>query len=474
MSDRPRSAEFAWGLATLPLLVFILTGTAEADLVLLRGGGHLQGVILPGDSRSDKVLVLTADSPTPVSFHKDQLIRVEKSASPLDEYLIRRDQIKATAAAHYELGLWCEAKRLKGPAVIEYRRAAEIDDQYAPAQRKLGKVAHQGRWLTPDQLRAAQGLIKVKGRWVTPEEKERLDAANALNAEQNSWVRRIKIHRRKLLSDRQEDRRSAELDLLAIQEPLAVVPLVKTLGEDADPIRLLLLRVLGGIASADATAALVNFSLLDPSPTLRQAALDEILRRKDPKAIPLYIRVLKPRNNPELVGRAALILAELREIKAVPKLIDVLVATFEHLEVLPTTVVDNNPLGSFSMFGGGPGGASGVSLGGFSSYIGPNIPYLTPPVSAPGAIAFGGGSIPLSNLAAGGGSGGNVRVVAQPQIVREVINNALVLEALRKLTRQDFGFNVPVWKRWVETSFRTEDQPARRVQEPLSRAKKKG
>ena len=84
-----------------------------------------------GDAKSDKVLVLTADSPTPISF-KNQLIRVDKEANALADYLVRREQVKPTAAAHYELGLWCEAKRLKGPALIHYRRTAEIDDQYSP------------------------------------------------------------------------------------------------------------------------------------------------------------------------------------------------------------------------------------------------------------------------------------------------------------------------------------------------------
>jgi len=465
MSGRPRSVKIALMLGAS--CWFAVGETAKADRVILRGGGQIHGVILPGDVGSDKVLVQTTDSASPISFKKDQLIRVEKESGPLDEYLIRRAQVKPTAAAHYELGLWCEAKRLKGPAQIHYRRAAELDDQYAPAQRKLGKVLHEGRWITADELKQAQGYVKVKGKWYTPEEKARLDADAAYNAEQASWARRIKIYRHKLMSDRESERRSAELDLMAIHEPVAVVPLVRVLGNDADPIRLMLLRVLGGIESSDATAALVNYSLLDPVPTLRQAALDEILRRKDPKAIPLYARVLKPENNPEVVGRAALVLAELKETKTVPRMVEVLVAVFEHMEILPTTVVNNNPMGNFGMYSGGPGGASGMSLGGFSTYNGPNIPFLTPPAMAPGAIAFGGGSMPLSTLAAGGLGQGNVRVVPQPQIVRQVINNALVLQALRKLTNQNFGFDVPTWKRWVATSFRAEARPSRRVQEPL-------
>ena len=52
-------------------------------------------------------------------------------------------------------------------------------------------------------------MIKVKGKWVTPEEKERLNASAAYNAEQASWARRIKIYRTKLMSDREPERRAA-------------------------------------------------------------------------------------------------------------------------------------------------------------------------------------------------------------------------------------------------------------------------
>ena len=152
-----------------------------------------------------------------------------------------------------------------------------------------------------------------------------------------------------------------------------------------------------------------------------------------------------------------------------PKLIDVLVAVFEHMEMVPTTVVSNNPLNNLGMYSGGPGGASGVSLGGFSSFSGRSIGYLTPPAIAPGAIAFGGASTSLGNLAGGGyGGGGNVSVVPQPTVVRDVINNALVLEALRKLTNQNFGFDVATWKRWVATSFTARRDRARKVNEPLN------
>jgi hypothetical protein len=44
--------------------------------------------------------------------------------------------------------------------------------------------------------------------------------------------------------------------------------------------------------------------------------------------------------------------------------------------------------------------------------------------------------------------------------------NAEVLGALERLTGQHFGFDLAAWRRWVNTSFRPEPEPARQVPQP--------
>jgi hypothetical protein len=53
-----------------------------------------------------------------------------------------------------------------------------------------------------------------------------------------------------------------------------------------------------------------------------------------------------------------------------------------------------------------------------------------------------------------------------PQFVEVSHRNVEVLTALMKLTGQDFGYDVPTWKRWLSTNYRPDPQPAKSVPQP--------
>src|SRR4051812_35519789 len=154
---------------------------ARADRIVLRGGTTIRGVVLPSPSAAGQVLVQTENLTTPIKYRKDQVVEVISEPSALKDYLDRRDQTAADAPAQYELGLWCEEHKLSAFAEIHYRRAIELDKAYAPAHKKLGHVLHSDQWITGDQLREAQGLVKFRGKWISKEEKAKVDAEAAVS-----------------------------------------------------------------------------------------------------------------------------------------------------------------------------------------------------------------------------------------------------------------------------------------------------
>ncbi|HWE35804.1 MAG TPA: HEAT repeat domain-containing protein [Isosphaeraceae bacterium] len=452
-----REAARSWLVA---LTVLSLAPAARADRIILRGGGQVHGVIVADTKQPDKVLVQT-DAAKPLTFRKEQVVRVDREPGPLDEYPDRRTRAKAEASSQYELGMWCEAKRLKGLAEHHYRQAVALDPNYSPAHKKLGHVEFNGRWMTVEEMKTAQGMVKSHGKWITREVKDRQDARDALTANQQSWARRLRVFRLKLMSDVDADRRSAESDLSTIRDPAAVAALVQVFGRDPTALRQWMLQSLVGIPGTDATAALTKLLIWDPEPKIRQGAMDEVKRRKERGVVSYLIRTLKD-ENPEIVGRAAWALSNLNETSAVPELVKVLVTVRERVEVVPTLVPAGAGGGIGGGFVGGPGG-SGVSLGGFSSYSGRSIGFPTGVAMAPGAVAFGGASVPFTAI---GGGGGGMQVAPQPQVVYDVLRNGLVLQALQKLTGKDYGYDVDAWRRWVDTSFRAREDAARRVRQP--------
>jgi hypothetical protein len=360
---------------------------------------------------------------------------------------------------------------MTGPARAQFQLAVEQDEQHGEAQKKLGRVEFDGRWMTYDERRELQGLIQHDGRWITPEEKDDLDQQARLSEAQKAWARRIDILVTKFTEGSPVDRAEAAAQLAEIEDPEAVVPLVNRLGKEGPELRSMLARLLGAIEDPMAAAGLAHRVLKESDAQVRLSTLNELARRQDPEAVSRLIRALD-RKDPEQTGRAAWALAGLGAIEAVPKLIPVLVTPQRRVEtVLVPGQSSGGGMGLSASFGQTAGPAFG--FGG-----GPSIPVLTGPAVAPGAIAFGVQAVPIYQCTGQGtgfafGSGGGAVAQTPPvptQVVRTYAHqNVEVLAALERLTGKNFGFEVEVWGRWLRNEFRlpvAEDRPERRVPQP--------
>ena len=244
-ADRGRSGRVLGAVVVL-VAALVWCGPGRTDVIVLRGGGEIQGKVIPDARKPDTVQVLLLKGRNPLSFLKKQVIQVIPKASPLDPYLVKRDKVGPSAQAEYELGLWCDQNQLGDLAKVHYEAALGYDKTFEPAHKKLGHVEHDGQWLSRDELKQVQGLVKYKGKWVTEEERAKRDESAQVTATQASWVRRIKLLRQAIASGSTDRRREAENELMQISEPEAVLPLVKVLGKDEVPMRLILRDVLGG------------------------------------------------------------------------------------------------------------------------------------------------------------------------------------------------------------------------------------
>lgn len=450
---------------------------ARADRIVLRGGGEIKGVVLPADpEHPDLVSVLTRTASRPLELTKKQILRVESQDDELRTYLIKRDAAAQTGEAQFELAEWCDQAGLTGPALVHYRAAVTLSPELEAAHKKLGHVYHNGRWMTIDERRQAQGLTLHKGKWVTPDEKEAMDAKSAFSTEQDAWFRQLKVLRKKLYSNDARQAQEAESQLSAIREPAAVAPMLKVFGGDDVPVRVRIAQIVAAIPGDDSREALLRLLLNEPDIDVRERVLHELSTLKDAETIPRLIHALSTKN-PAVVGRAAWALAQLDAKTAVPKLIPVLIKSESKWVVDPSATSGGGIGATFgsvegmrSVPGGVGGGAvSGGATGGVNAGFagGASIPVITGPVVGPGAVAYGATSVPYGNFA-------GLNVGANPnrpnaQLVRNHYPNEEVLEALRSLTGVDFGYNTAAWRRWVATSFRPEaDQaaPERRVPQP--------
>ena len=449
----------------------------RADEIRLRGGGTIEGVVLPeADPKSPTLRVLTRTASNPFVFDRAQIVRVETVDDALRTYLDRlENEERTTGEAEFQFATWCVENGLTGPARTHYALAVELDPSHAGAHRKLGHVELDGRWVSYDTLRRSQGLIERGGRWVSKEEAEAADRRDEFAADQASWGRRLNILRRKWLAGDEATRVEAANQLAEIREPAAVVPLLKTFGADPEPVRLRLATILGAIEGPEASEGLVRLVLNEPSEDVRQATLAELTSRSDPELASRFVKALKS-NDQLVVGRAAWALAALGDESSVPRMVPVL------LKVESQMVLVDNPSPSpgigvgFTSYGGG-GGFSGGSVGaavpgGGGSFPlgqvggGSSIPIVTGPVVGQGAVAFGATSVPFGSGASLGINSGANPNRPTTQVVVRYYPNEMVRDALRKLTGRDYAYDQDAWRRWLRSGYQATSTPSRRVPQP--------
>lgn len=474
---------FFWFVVYLTSPASRLDGTmARGDEIILRGGGQVQGKVSPDLNDPDRVQIWLMNSKNPLNFQKSQILRTIPKPSPLDDYLIKKDRASNDARGQFDLGLWCERNKLPGLAQAHYENALSRDREFEPAHQKLGHVLLDGRWLTRDEMRGVQGLVKYKGKWITPEEKSQLEGSVKTAGEQTSLSRRIRLLRHALIEGDDDRRREAESQLMRIREPVAVGPLVRVFGNDAPERRKLMIQVLGEIPGPEAASALVAGLQVETDPDVRHTALNQLKRRRERVVESRLVRALQS-SNVATVNRAAWAIGHLGLVSAVPKLIPALVSREERS-------VWTNPNGSLlnsnaASFGGGsgpfypygppPGALLAANL---SAYA-----VLTPPAVGPGAVAYGayvvpfvgtgmafGSSTPTSFVGLGAPPGfapaqaSNSGPVLQTVVVP--IENLEVHDALVALTGRDFEYDVDAWSNWLRREFKPNPLPARQVPQP--------
>ncbi|MFO0952312.1 MAG: HEAT repeat domain-containing protein [Isosphaeraceae bacterium] len=469
-----------------------LPGPARADRITLRGGGQIRGKVVPDSKRPDHVQIVLERGKTPLNLLKAQVVEVVPEPSALDAYVLKRASAPETARGQFDLGLWCSERRLADLAELHYEAALKLDKDFAPAHEKLGHAQVQGKWLSGDQLREAQGMVRYKGRWITPEEKEQREKEGASVAEHSTWLRRIRTWRDALERGPEDRRREAEVQLMSVHDPAAVGPLVRVLSTDEDPaMRRLLAKVLGAIPGRESASAVVKELLAEEEGDVRGAFMDELTRRDEPEPITSLQQALKSKN-PAVINRAAWALGHLKAVKTVPSLVGSLVTTHSRMEMVSGAAGMSEAPAINATFGAGPLlPVQSPQYGAPIAYNGSSIGYLNNATVGPGVVAFGASAVPAyplpslpnpSSLIPGGappiaappgasfgvaaGGGLNASRGPAPKLVSYTFQNTEVLAALVKLTGQDFGYDVTEWKRWLRTSFQPEPAPARRVPQP--------
>ncbi len=381
-----------------------------ADVFHLARGGTIEGMLLAEENGQYTIRTTIGT----VRIAAADVERIERAPTVFEEYEQRAGQAGDTPAAQVALATWCAGRGLRAERTRHLQRAIELDPDCAAARRALGFVKVGTLWV--------DGRRVAADRKDEPQPEAEPEPERLARAIQGQWFQRIRaIKSAQLDSQLERLNREGREKILEIRDPLAIYPLATVLGGGGPACRRLLVESLAQFPEDEATMNLALLALLDPVPEIRNQALEVVAARQDPRVIAQYRAALRAGDD-AIQTRAAAGLGALEAREAVPDLIAALTTVRNKWVEMPVR-----------------------------TYIGswPQVFTRTSGVTLSSGVCVG------CRPRVGVYTTGNV---VAPDVKNEwrygqvTVYRTEVLEALRRITGQDFGFDRSRWQRWYEES----------------------
>lgn len=407
--------------AAFLLVAGLSSEPAVADVVRLRDGGEVRGTIV-SQARSDQVAIETlAGIRVVVPF--DDVIGLVRRSLDAERYVDKSREVADRVDARWALAEWCRKRRLTSERDEQLRAILALDSDHEKSRLALGYVERDGRWLSENAAKKADGLVQVGRRWVTPAEADLLESIDESSELAKAWFPKA-VSLAKQLPKADFATRRKFLDAIATNnDPNAVAAWFRTFASHPDiAVRTACIVSLSNIATVSVVRPLAALAVEDIDPTVRQAATDGMPREHAALAARVLTQWLTDENN-SFVRTAATAIEAIGHPVATPQLIRALVTGHWRM----VQVVDSTP---------------GFASGGGNIGFGPQQSTLPPEVEIglrTGQYPFGVNVAPPSNR-------------VRTKRVRVEVRNEQVLKALVAMTGQNFGYDERQWSAWFRRS----------------------
>ena len=267
------------------------------------------------------------------------------------------------------------------------------------------------------------------------------DLVVQLTAEKQRWYATIaKLAAGPLSSQSTKEFRDAEAEVLKIKDPDALEPMALVLYSPNARWRSVFVKAIDQFARSKqepgnllAVTYLSDVAVLDESVLLRGQARSALLSKESPKQTDRLQYQLASAADPEARDRAAGLLADLKDASALAMLIEML--TTEETRVKGAWVDSRSVQMDLRVAHAGPAAFTTVNV----------------PIAVPGAAITGQIMLPTvrmtevhTTVSAPAG------YTITPDYETVSVGHAGVLQALRKLTGKDFGYDKAAWRSWLE------------------------
>ena len=380
-----------------------------ADTFHIEGGGTVEGRLLNPGERIRRIE--TADGII-VSLDVSRIRETSKDdGERLAHYKRTVPFLPDTVETHLKTAAWCRDNFMKEQEKEHLNRVLELDPNHEETRKRLGyfRDTKTGQWTTNEEMKSANGYISTKQGMRMPQEAWIMEQTEQRKEAYNDWKQDLKQVRASLNNP------LIRKKLEEMTDPAAVKPMDDLLKKENVPeIRMILIRALSNIGTPDAVREVAYYAMNDPVDDVRGTCLDQIKRHPGmiPQSGAYFSTFLLNRNadgtfvnKPDVISQAATAIRTIGDTGSVGNLITALVS--RHKETITI----------------GPGDRTDASFG-------------------------------------SSGTG-----FSQGQSKQEIVKdskNADVLDALRKLTGVDFGYDQAAWTRWYKEKRQVGKFDARR------------
>ena len=156
---------------SLPALLLVLLvgapAASRADVVFLKGGSKLEGRVVERTETSVEIDIGAGS----LTLSMKSVDHIEEGRSPLDDYDERAGALSANDRDGWlELARWASGVGLGAQSQWAYEHVLVIAPEDPEANRALGRVELDGRWVTEEEAYRARGYLNFEGQWMTPAE----------------------------------------------------------------------------------------------------------------------------------------------------------------------------------------------------------------------------------------------------------------------------------------------------------------
>jgi hypothetical protein len=393
---------------------------ANADIVYLKTGGVMRGVIDPSDDDAEDSVTMKLLSGAEIELPAEHISSRQVRPLKFEQYEVRAESLPDTLDAHWKLAEWCRGQKLDEQREIHLEIVLAIDPEHRQAHYGLRHTFYRDQWMTRDeydQTRIADGFVKYKGKWVRADKLESVKSDDAASKAEREWYAKVRVWLNWATGNHAERAADGLNNLKGIDSPDALSALVQFLGKSQRvDVRRLFIEIAGKIAGPGPVVPLATLSVREDVRELRELALSMIDKAHYEQARQLVVGDLRNRNN-VIVRRAGTVLAKIGDETSVPTLIRALVTTHSYKVRVPV---------------------QGYSFG------------------VDGSIPSGSGLPPEIEIGLRTGVYDSVQVVPllgaarATKLIPVAINreNTEVLMALRQITENNFGYDETAWQRW--------------------------